>query len=144
MTAAASDPADAPLLRAGGVSALLLGLGYLVIFPLYAKVGAPPSGGGEAFLHYLAGKTSIWWAILWISVVTDLLFVPVGLALFVALIWRWQPVPSGCLALGLGRGDHPERRLRHALAAVRGRGAVAARPDVTTSPAAMTEVEQRS
>jgi hypothetical protein len=85
MTAAAIDPADAPLLRAGAVSALLLGLGYLVIFPLYAKVGAPPSGGGELWLKYLAGKTSIWWAILWISVVTDLLFVPVGLALFVAL-----------------------------------------------------------
>ena len=48
MTAAVIDPADAPLLRVGGVSALLLGLGYLVIFPLYAKVGAPPSGGGEA------------------------------------------------------------------------------------------------
>jgi hypothetical protein len=85
MTAAVIDPADAPLLRTGGVSALLLGLGYLVILPLYAKVGAPPSGGGAAFLDYLAGKTSIWWAILWISVVTDLLFVPVGLALFVAL-----------------------------------------------------------
>jgi len=85
MTAAVIDPADAPLLRVGGVSALLVGLGYLVIFPLYAKVGAPPSGGGELWLHYLAGKTTIWWAILWLSVVTDLLFVPVGLALFASL-----------------------------------------------------------
>ena len=85
MAAAAIDPADAPLLRAGAVCALLLGVGYLVIFPLYAKVGAPPSGGGEIWLHYLAGKTTIWWAILWLSVVTDLLYVPVGLALFASL-----------------------------------------------------------
>jgi hypothetical protein len=79
------DPANAGLLRAGGVSALLLGAGYLIIFPLYASVGAPPSGGGELWLRYLEGKTTTWWAILWLSVVTDLLFMPVGLALFAAL-----------------------------------------------------------
>jgi len=79
------DPVNAGLLRAGGVSALLLGAGYLIIFPLYASVGAPPTGGGELWLRYLERKTSTWWAILWLSVVTDLLFVPVGLALFAAL-----------------------------------------------------------
>jgi len=79
------DPAHAGLLRAGGVSALLLGAGYLIIFPLYASVGAPPSGGGELWLRYLNGKTRTWWAILWLSVVTDLLYIPVGLALFAAL-----------------------------------------------------------
>jgi len=79
------DPANAGLLRAGGVSALLLGAGYLIIFPLYASVGVPPSGGGELWIRYLEGKTTTWWAILWLSVVTDLLFMPVGLALFAAL-----------------------------------------------------------
>jgi hypothetical protein len=81
----AVSPCSKALLRAGGLSALALGAGYLAIFPLYAGVGAPPNGGGELWLHYLAGKTTIWWAILWISVVTDLLFIPVGLALYVAL-----------------------------------------------------------
>jgi hypothetical protein len=79
------DSANAGLLSAGGVSALLLGAGYLIIFPLYASVGAPPSGGGELWIRYLQGKTTTWWAILWLSVVTDLLFIPVGLALFAAL-----------------------------------------------------------
>ncbi|MGA2114947.1 MAG: hypothetical protein ABSH56_09385 [Bryobacteraceae bacterium] len=70
--------------RAGGVAALLLGIGYAVIFPLYAHVGAPPNGG-EAWFKYLPGKTTVWWAILGLSVFTDFLFVPVALALYLAL-----------------------------------------------------------
>src|SRR5215470_9417598 len=69
------------LYRAGGISALVLGLAYVAIFPLYARVGAPPTGDGAAWLHYLAGKTDVWWTILGLSVLTDLLFVPVALAL---------------------------------------------------------------
>jgi Domain of unknown function (DUF4386) len=72
------------LYRVGGVSALLLGIGYIAIFPVYASVGAPPSGG-EAWLEYSAGKTGAWSAILGLSVVTDLLFVPIALALYTAL-----------------------------------------------------------
>ena len=69
------------LYRVGGVSALVLGAGYIAIFPLYARVGAPPVGDGEVWLAYLSGKTSVWWTILALSVLTDFLFVPVGLAL---------------------------------------------------------------
>jgi hypothetical protein len=79
-----TDPDDKALLRIGGIAAIALGLGYLIIFPLYAKVGAPPSTG-EAWLTYLAGKAAIWWAILGLSVLTDLLFVPFAFALYVAL-----------------------------------------------------------
>jgi hypothetical protein len=71
--------------RVGGISALVLGIAYIVIFPLFAHVGAPPSGGGEAWLEYLSGKTTVWWAILALSVLTDFLFVPVALSLYVAL-----------------------------------------------------------
>jgi hypothetical protein len=73
------------MFRVGGCSALLLGIAYVLIFPLYAHVGAPPSGDGQAWLEYLAGKTTVWWAILGLSVLTDLLFVPVALALYLAL-----------------------------------------------------------
>jgi hypothetical protein len=68
----------------GGISALVLGVAYLTIIPLYASVGAPPTGG-QAWLTYLHGKTMVWWAILGLSVLTDLLYVPVGLALYLAL-----------------------------------------------------------
>src|SRR5262249_10930501 len=69
------DPDGTWLYRAGGISALLLGLGYIITIPLYVQAGAPPSGG-EARLQYLAGKTTVWWAILALSVLTDFLFVP--------------------------------------------------------------------
>lgn len=70
--------------RVGGVSALLLGVGYIVIIPLYLYVGVPPRGG-EAWLAYAAGKTAVWWVILGLSVLTDLLFVPIALSLYFAL-----------------------------------------------------------
>jgi hypothetical protein len=70
--------------RAGGIAAIVLGIGYIVIFPLYARVGAPPTGG-EAWFKYLPGKTAIWWAILGLSVFTDFLYVPIALALYLAL-----------------------------------------------------------
>ena len=82
--ATAAEPDGILLYRVGGISALLLGIGYIAIFPVYASVGAPPSGG-EAWLEYSAGKTGAWSAILALSVVTDLLFVPIALALYVAL-----------------------------------------------------------
>jgi hypothetical protein len=72
------------LYRVGGVSALLLGLGYIVTIPLYVYAGAPPHEA-EAWLTYLAGKTTVWWAILGLSVFTDLLFIPLALALYLAL-----------------------------------------------------------
>jgi hypothetical protein len=70
--------------RAGGIAALVLAAGYIVIFPLYAHVGPPPSGG-EAWFKYLLGKTTAWWTILGLSVFTDFLFVPVAFALYQAL-----------------------------------------------------------
>jgi uncharacterized protein DUF4386 len=78
------DPEKKWLYRVGGISALAIAIGYIVIIALYVPMGAPPSGG-EARLAYIGANTAAWWAILWVSVVTDLLFVPVALALYVAL-----------------------------------------------------------
>ena len=72
------------LYRVGGISALVLGIGYIIIIALYVPVGAPPSGA-EARLMYLAGKTTLWWSILGLSVLTDFLFVPVAFSLYFAL-----------------------------------------------------------
>src|SRR2546426_2186856 len=80
----AVDPDQKWLYRVGGVSALVLGTAYIIIIALYVPVGAPPSGA-EARLTYLAGNTTAWWAILGLSVLTDFLFVPVALALYLAL-----------------------------------------------------------
>ncbi len=68
----------------GGISALLLGLAYILIIALYVPAGVPPTAA-EARLAYLAGNPTVWWAILGLSVLTDLLFVPVALSLYFAL-----------------------------------------------------------
>jgi hypothetical protein len=82
--AAAIDPDTKGLYRAGGISAIVLGLSYLVIIALYVLGGIPPSEA-EEWLKHLSGRTTAWWAILGLSVLTDFLFVPVALALYVAL-----------------------------------------------------------
>jgi hypothetical protein len=78
------DPDGKWLYRVGGISALVIGIGYIITIPLYAYVGVMPSGG-EAALTYLAGKTTVWWAILGLMVLTDLLHIPVVLSLYIAL-----------------------------------------------------------
>lgn len=70
--------------RVGGLAAHAIGVAYLVIMALYAAAGLPPTGG-EAWLTYLADKTSMWWGIVGLSVLTNFLFVPVALALYFAL-----------------------------------------------------------
>lgn len=59
-------------------------MGYVAIIPLFAWVGVPPATG-EAWFRYLPGKTEMWWAIIWLSVVTDLLYLPVARALWITL-----------------------------------------------------------
>jgi hypothetical protein len=68
----------------GGVSALLLATGYVAIIPLFAWVGAPPASG-KVWFEYLPGKTTAWWVILWLSVFTDICYLPVALALYFTL-----------------------------------------------------------
>jgi hypothetical protein len=80
----AIDPDGRWFYRLGGISALVLGAAYIVIIVLYVPLGAPPTGA-EARLTYLAGHTSVWWAILGLSVLTDFLFVPLAIALYLVL-----------------------------------------------------------
>ena len=82
----------------GGIAALVLAVGYIVIIPLYAHVGSPPNGG-EAWFKYLPGKTTIWWTILGISVFTDILYLPLALALYLAL----KEVNKNAMALACAR-----------------------------------------
>lgn len=72
--------------RVGGLSGIILGIGYLLTIPvttLYAG-GFPPLGA-EARLAFFAEHTAGWWAVTALMVFTDLLYVPVFLALYHAL-----------------------------------------------------------
>jgi hypothetical protein len=83
-TASAVDSDTKGLYRAGGISAIVLGICYVVIIGVYVVGGAPPNEA-EQWLKYLSRHTTAWWTILGLSVLTDLLFVPVVISLYVAL-----------------------------------------------------------
>jgi hypothetical protein len=72
------------LYRWGGVLALTNGVLLIVVIVLYASLGARPSGG-EAFLNWLGGQTTLVYTVLGIVMLTDILLVPVVLALYLSL-----------------------------------------------------------
>ncbi len=84
MMAETVDPNRRGLYRAGGVAAILLGISYIIITGLYVLGGALPSGAAGR-LEHLAGRTTEWWIIVGLSVLTDFLFLLVVWSLYVAL-----------------------------------------------------------
>ena len=80
----AVDPDGKWMYRVGGIAALILVIGYFLTFPVYGSVGFYPDGD-EARLAYFAKNATGWWIITGLMVVTDLLIVPVFLALYQAL-----------------------------------------------------------
>ena len=83
--------------QVGGLSGLVLGIGYIVITGVYSLAGALPKGA-EPALTALAGQTAAWWLILGLSVLTDLLFIPLAIALYLAL----KEVNKNAILLGSG------------------------------------------
>jgi hypothetical protein len=74
------------LYRVGGISAIVLGMGYFIIIALYIPAGGPPPDSSvEERLIYLAGHSTSWWGILSLSVLTDFLYIPITFALYFAL-----------------------------------------------------------
>ena len=84
MTGTTVDPDRRALYRIGAASALAVGTLYVVITGLFASAGGRARGrGGMARLP--RRQKSVWWAITGLSVLTDILYLPVALALYVAL-----------------------------------------------------------
>lgn len=75
---------DALLRRAGGLSAIALGVSYVAITGLYVVSGVLPAGAEEQLRH-VAEHTTVWWMILGLSVATDLLFLPFMWSLYAVL-----------------------------------------------------------
>ncbi len=75
------------LCRAGGMASLGIALGYVIIVALYVPMGAP-SQGAAARLTQMGAHQRTWWAILALSVITDLLFLPLIWALYQVLKLR--------------------------------------------------------
>ncbi len=93
--------ADRWIYRAGGIAGLGIAAGYVAIIAVYAPMGAPPHDA-RPLLDYMAAHPGAWWAILALSVLTDLLFLPVAMALYLALQRQHRGamlVAAACLAL---------------------------------------------
>lgn len=88
-------------LRVGGISGIVIGISYIIITGVYSLGGALPEGV-EARLAFIAGHTWQWWLITGLSVLTDFLFIPLAVALYLALRsvnWNAMLVGSGLVAL---------------------------------------------
>ena len=79
-----ADLAGRWLFRVGGTCASTIAVLYMVTIALFAFAGSLPNGA-EASLKYLADRTALWSAIAGLSVLTDVLYVPVALSLYSAL-----------------------------------------------------------
>jgi hypothetical protein len=74
------------LYRLGGVSAFIFGIGYLVIISLYVPLERlQPGSDIELRLINLAENVTVWWGILGVSVLTDILYIPIAIALYFVL-----------------------------------------------------------
>lgn len=93
----ATTPSRRSLYRVGGISAILLSVSYVIITVLYTLGGALP-GEAEGWLRHLAAHTPEWWAILVLSVLTNLLFLPILCAIYVSL----KETDKNRMLLGVG------------------------------------------
>jgi len=80
------DPDGKWIYRVGGLSALVLGIGYLLtIIVMITYAGGFPPPGIEARLAFFTVHAASWWVVSALMIFTDLLYVPVFLALYQAL-----------------------------------------------------------
>jgi hypothetical protein len=91
-----TQPGELCIERAASVAVVLAGL-YVVITGLYVTAGLVPTDV-EARLIYLAGSEAAWWAIVWLSAFTDVLYLPIAVALYLAL----ASVNRNAVLLGAG------------------------------------------
>jgi hypothetical protein len=91
---------DLSLYRLGAWSAIAIVPLYVVITGLYVMAGPMPVGAA-AWLAYAAPQVAVWWAIAALSVLTDLLYLPVEAALYRAIPARRTSmlVGAGLLAV---------------------------------------------
>jgi len=101
MTAEAINTEDDQVFKVGMFAALALALLLIAgIFLPLDSGGLPGSGAG--WLTYLHGSTGFWSVIIGLSVLSDLLFVPVALALYALLAPAHRGLmllAGGCVAL---------------------------------------------
>ena len=62
-----------------GVSGILVAIGYLIISICFAISGFPLPNDSSAWINYLDGKIELWGVIIWLSAITDILYIIIAL-----------------------------------------------------------------
>ena len=68
-----------------GISGIVVAAGYLIISVCFAISGFPLPTDGESWISYLDGKTELWTVIIWLSIITDILYIVIALG-FIKLL----------------------------------------------------------
>jgi hypothetical protein len=84
-TPKAIDVTDKWLYKAGGIFAYALSLLFIIELGLGVVLGKLPGSSGLAWLSFVNDKSGAWSAIIYVTVVSDLLFLLVYLSLYTAL-----------------------------------------------------------
>lgn len=70
------------ILLFGGLSGIAIGIGYIVITVACVIAGFPLPTDATAWVDYLNGKTLIWWIIIWLSIITNILYIPFAYGMY--------------------------------------------------------------
>lgn len=65
-----------------GYSGIIIAIVYAVISVAFAISGFPLPKESSQWITYLQGKTVIWWWIIWLSIITNILYLPFTLGLY--------------------------------------------------------------
>ena len=65
-----------------GYSGILIAIGYIFLPIAFAVSGFPLPTEASKWITYLTGKTNIWWGIIWLSIITNILYLPFAHGLY--------------------------------------------------------------
>lgn len=65
-----------------GYSGIIIAIVYAFISIAFAISGFPLPAEASQWVTYLEGKTSIWWSIIWLSIITNILYLPFTYGLY--------------------------------------------------------------
>lgn len=70
------------LLLIAGYSGIIIAIVYAFISTAFAVSGFPLPIEASKWVTYLEGKTNIWWWIIWLSIITNILYLPFTFGLY--------------------------------------------------------------
>lgn len=82
LSVSTNDLTKSRLLLIGGISGIAIGIGYIIITIAFIQAGFPLPTDAMSWVNYLPGNYNLWWTIIWLSIITNLLYLPFAYILF--------------------------------------------------------------